>query len=175
MNCSGLHSFTHLRIALIAVLVIVGGSHVGGRPGAGAVGVAFAQTPAMLPLWPNDVSVLFPIPKRAADFANLISIADLTSLNPHDPTKRDPAWPSSAFKRFLELATSPVAQVGGSQITLPSEANSMSAWFIAGIRIDVGAPGLSPDIIQQFGQSPQIRLIVQLVIRNPDGTPAVQD
>jgi len=48
-------------------------------------------------------------------------------------------------------------------------------WFIAGIRIDAGAPGLSSDIREQFGQLPQIRLIVQPVTRNADGTPHVHD
>jgi hypothetical protein len=58
---------------------------------------------------------------------------------------------------------------------LPPEAQTIDAWFIAGIRIDVGAPGLSTDIRAQFGQIPQIRLIVQPVTRNADGTPLVHD
>jgi hypothetical protein len=136
---------------------------------------ALAQTPAMRPLSANDVSWLFPMPTRAADFGNLISMRDLTTQNPHDATVRDPVWPTSAFQQFLTIAAGGQAQVGASQISLPAEAQSMDTWFIAGIRIDAGAPGLSPDILQQFGQSPQIRLIVQPVTRAPDGTPVVQD
>jgi len=162
-----------LRLAWIGIVVVVGGSDIGGTAG---TGVVFAQPPSpILPLSANDVSWLFPMPTRAADFDNLISMRDLTTQNPHDPTKRDPAWPASAFQRFLDIATSPMAQVGGNQISLPAEAQSMGAWFIAGIRIDAGAPGLSPAILQQFGQSPQIRLIVQPVTRAADGSPVVQD
>jgi hypothetical protein len=58
---------------------------------------------------------------------------------------------------------------------LPKDALTIDAWHIAGIRIDAGAPGLSKDIIEQFGQSPQIRLIVQPVIKNAAGEPEIQD
>ena len=60
---------------------------------------------------------------------------------------------------------------------LTTAANQLpiDAWFIAGIRVDAGAPGLSPDIQAQFGQSPEIRLIVQPVTRNADGTVTVND
>ena len=34
---------------------------------------------------------------------------------------------------------------------------------------------MSTDIVQQFGQSPQIRLIVQPVIPNASGVPVIQD
>src|SRR4051794_6595312 len=48
-------------------------------------------------------------------------------------------------------------------------------WQIAAVRFDPGAPGLSDEIIQQYGQSPQIRLILQPVIKNADGTVSAQD
>jgi hypothetical protein len=81
------------------------------------------------------------------------------------------------FQRFIEIADGPAAQVAGSQIGigLPAEARSIDAWFIAGIRIDAGAPGLSNEIRAQFGQLPEIRLIIQPVTRNSDGTPNVLD
>jgi hypothetical protein len=134
-----------------------------------------AQAPLIPDLSANDVSWLFPVPTQAADFDNLIPIGSLTTANPNDPTKRDAVWTAAAFQSFVDIATSPAAQVGGNAIHLPPEARSIDAWFVAGIRIDAGAPGLSPDIVAQFGQSPQIRIVVQPVIRNPDGTPAVQD
>jgi hypothetical protein len=134
-----------------------------------------AQAPLIPELSANDVSWLFPVPGQAADFDNLIPIGSLTTENPNDPTKRDAVWSAAAFESFVDIATGPAAQVGGNTIHLAPEARSIDAWFIAGIRIDAGAPGLSPDIAAQFGQSPQIRIIVQPVIRNPDGTPAVQD
>ena len=36
-------------------------------------------------------------------------------------------------------------------------------------------PGLSSEIRDQFGQLPEIRLIIQPVTRNADGTPTVRD
>jgi hypothetical protein len=162
MNSSGMSSFGYLRLGLIGILVAVG---------------AGAQTPAIQPLSSNDVSWLFPAPTRAVDFDKLISMRDLTTPNQQDPTKRDPVWPDAAFQQFLAIAASPAAQVAGTQnrIGLPAEAQSMAAWLIAGVRFDPGAPGLASDISGQFGQSPEIRLIVQLVTRNTDGTPVMND
>jgi hypothetical protein len=54
---------------------------------------------------------------------------------------------------------------------LPPAAQSIDNWYVAGIRVDAGAPGLSDDIRGQFGQTPEIRLIIQPVTRNADGTP----
>jgi len=136
-----------------------------------------AQTQAIPPLSANDVSWLFPAPRRAEDFAKLIAVGDLSTQNAQDPTKRDPVWPPAVFQQFLAMAAGPAAQVAGTQnrIGLPAEAQSIGAWFIAGIRIDAGAPGLSNDIRAQFGRRPEIRLIIQPVTRNPDGTPKVLD
>ncbi|MFZ0799840.1 MAG: hypothetical protein WAM98_18795 [Terriglobales bacterium] len=123
------------------------------------------------------MSWLFPAPTRAEDFAKLIAVRDLTTPNAQDPTKRDLVWPYAVFQQFLAIADSPAAQIAGTQtkIGLPAEARSIDAWFIAGIRIDAGAPGLSDDMRAQFGQRPEIRLIIQPVTRNPDGTPNVHD
>jgi len=129
------------------------------------------------PLSANDVSWLFPAPTRAADFANLIAVRDVTIPNLQDPTKRDPIWPDSVFQQFLTIVNGPQAKVAGTnaQISLPTEARSIDAWFIAGIRIDAGAPGLSSDIHAEYGQLPEIRLIIQPVIKNPEGSPKVLD
>lgn len=129
------------------------------------------------PLSANDVSWLFPPPTRAEDFAKLIAVGDIAAPNSQDPTKRDPVWSDAVFQQFIGIAASPAGAVAGTtnRIGLPSEIQTKSAWFVAGIRIDAGAPGLSNDIIAQYGQSPQIRLIVQPVLRNPDGTPKIID
>jgi hypothetical protein len=81
------------------------------------------------------------------------------------------------FQQFLSIVNGPQAQVTGTkaQISLPKEAQSVDAWFIAGIRIDAGAPGLTTDIHTQFGQLPEIRLIIQPIIKNADGSPKVLD
>jgi hypothetical protein len=176
-------SLKRLRSAVLGILILGGLSFIGDpaafftRTGARTGSAALAQTQAVQPLSANDVSWLFPAPAQADDFANLISMRDLTAQNPQDPTKRDPVWPDAVFQRFLDVAAGPAAQVAGTQsrIGLPAEAQSIGAWHIAGVRMDPGAPGLSNDIRDQFGQSPQIRLIVQPVIRNADGTPKILD
>src|SRR5277367_3443728 len=132
---------------------------------------------ANAPLSANDVSWLFPAPTKAADFANLIAVRDLSTPNAQDPAKRDPVWPDAIFQQFLAIANGAQAQVSGTkaQISLPAEARSVDAWFIAGVRIDAGAPGLSSDIHAQYGQLPEIRLIIQPILKNPDGSPKVLD
>ncbi len=133
-------------------------------------------TPAVQPLSANDVSWLFPAPTQAADFANLIAVRDITTPNSQDATKRDPVWTDAVFQRFVAIAENPAVQVAGQpSIGLPVEAKSIDAWFVAGIRIDAGAPGLSSDIHAQYGQLPEIRLIIQPIIKNPDGSPKVLD
>ena len=172
--------FRSLRLALIGILAACGASrdsshHV--QPKGPSETAVAAQVQAIPPLSADDVSWLFPPPTRAEDFAQLIAVRELTTQQPQDSAKRDPVWPDAAFQQFLAIASSPAAQVAGSQsrIGLPVEVQSITAWFIAGIRIDAGAPGLSNDIRGQFGQLPQIRLIVQPVTRAADGTPKVLD
>jgi hypothetical protein len=175
MHTSELSSFKYSRVGLIGILAacgLCGCSHrsavEGARPG---------QTEAIPSLSADDVSLLFPAPTRVEDFAKLIAVSDLASPNAQDSKKRDPVWPDAAFQQFVAIAASPAAQVAGTQtrIGLPIAAQSKDAWFIAGIRIDAGAPGLSSDIRGQFGQLPQIRLIIQPVTRKADGTPQVHD
>jgi hypothetical protein len=180
MDISRTHIFGYLRLGLIGFLLVNFGRegsirHVSADPAAGSAKPAQAQT--IQPLSADDVSWLFPAPARAEDFSKLIAMSDLTTQNAQDSTKRDPVWPDAAFQQFVAIAAGTATQVAGTQnrIGLPAEAQSINAWFIAGIRIDAGAPGLSTDIRGQFGQLPEIRLIVQPVTRNPDGSPKVHD
>jgi hypothetical protein len=171
-------SLNDLRVGFIGILLVCAGC--AGRQGhIGVAATAFVPTRATTtqPLSADDVSLLFPPPKKAEDFAKLIAVRDLTVPSPQDPTKRDPVWPDVVFQQFLAIASGPAAQVDGTQkrIGLPAEAQTIDGWFVAGIRIDAGAPGLSNDIRAQFGQSPEIRLIIQPVTRNSDGTPKVDD
>jgi hypothetical protein len=105
--------------------------------------------------------------------ATLIAVSDLVAPNAQDGTRRDPVWSDAAFQQFLAIASSPAAQVAGTanSIGLPNAAQSKSSWFVAGVRIDAGAPGLSSEVRAQFGQVPEIRLITQPVTRGADGTP----
>ncbi|WP_442754332.1 hypothetical protein ACNHKD_15245 [Methylocystis sp. JAN1] len=134
-----------------------------------------APAPSQAPLAANDVSWLFPPPKNAADLDNTIAVADLTIPDPKDPAKREPVWPATAFAQFIANAESPAATVGSHHIKLPADAHDIKAWRVAGLRIDPGAPGLTSEIIAQFGQSPQLRFIVQPVTRKPDGGVQVHD
>jgi len=177
---TGPEMFSYKLFKLAAVAILVACVACGVRPHQAQTNGGPPSTgpaPAIPPLSANDVSLLFPAPTSAGDFAKLIAVGNLSTPNPQDPSKQDPVWPDAAFQQFLSIAASPAAQVAGTQaqIGLPAEAQSKAAWFIAGIRIDAGAPGLSNDIRAQFGQLPQIRLIVQPVIHNADGTSKVLD
>ncbi len=126
-------------------------------------------------LAPDDVSWLFPAPNSEADLATVISIKDVTVSDPASPGQLVSAWPDAAFQQFLAIADGPHGQLPGSGISLPPEVRSIDAWRIAGIRIDAGAPGLAAPIRAQFGQSPQIRLILHPVTVNADGSVTVHD
>lgn len=170
MEWSGIFPRGYVAFGLIGILAVCGGcgrkSHNGPAP---------AQ--AIAPLSADDVSILFPAPSKAADFANLIAVSDLTAPDPKDATKRDPVWPDAVFQQFVAIAGSAAAQVPTTttRIGLPVEAQTKANWFVAGIRFDAGAPGLSSEVQDQYGRSPEIRLIVQPVTRNPDGSPKVDD
>jgi len=165
-----------LGIALLAVLLAGSGDRVRlpEEPDVTAPGKNLPQS--IQPFSPNDVSLLFPAPTKAEDFATLIAVRDLATTDSQDPAKHELVWPIPVFQRFLEIADGPAGQVSAqARIMLPAEVRTLDAWFVAGVRIDAGAPGLSDDIRTQFGQLPEIRLIVQPVTRNPDGTPKVHD
>jgi hypothetical protein len=171
MHSSGTFSWRFMRVGFVGAVIVCGVSawSCKSKPQP-------TPTPAVQPLSANDVSWLFPAPTQAADLANLIAVRDITTPNPEDATKRDPVWPDPVFQRFLAIAENPAVQVAGApSIGLPAEAHSIDAWFVAGIRIDAGAPGLSHDIRTQFGQLPEIRLIIQPVTHNLDGSPKVAD
>lgn len=134
---------------------------------------ALSQEPAR-PLALNDISILFPPPAKTADLTNLIRLSDLVS------PQGARLWSNEDFQQFLVIAESAggvSGSVSGSQfrLGLPAEVKSIDKWFISGIRIDPGAPGLSPKIIEQFGQQPQIRFIVQPVSQRAGGRVHVHD
>lgn len=176
MNNSGTSSYKYMLLGL-AVILIAGGVFAGSFREAHTqvVDAASAQPPTVPALAADDVSILFPFPRQPEDFAKLIAVRDLIVPNAQDLTKHNLVWPSAAFSQLLSIAAGPAAQVNGTQIGLPPEAKTIDGWFISGIRIDAGAPGLSNDIRAQFGQSPEIRLIIQPVKRDANGIPVVDD
>jgi hypothetical protein len=173
MNTSVVRASRYLPFILLAILLSLAACK--SNPPAPTPNPAPTPIAATAPLSADDVSILFPAPKTAADFANLIAVRDITTPNPQDSTKRDPVWPDSVFQQFITIVNSPAASAGSAQISLPSEARTIDAWFVSGIRIDAGAPGLSSDIHVQYGQLPEIRLIIQPVLKNPDGSPKALD
>ena len=125
--------------------------------------MACSQPPQPRPLAANDVSILFPAPRNAKDLTNLIA---MSTLNGRAGSGR--VWSDTDFGRFLAIAEDPKVQVAGANLPLrlPADVKRIDAWFIAGIRIDPGAPGLSKEVIEQYGQQPQIRLIAQPVTQS---------
>ena len=134
-----------------------------------------AAPPAALA--PDDISILFPAPRRAADFSRLIAVHDLLGADPADPSKKAPVWSDATFANFIANADSDVGKIAGAseRMHLPPEARKIENWHIVGLRVDAGAPGLAPAVAAQFGQLPQIRLIAQPVIVKSDHTVQVFD
>lgn len=140
-----------------------------------ASAIAQAAAPAIEPLSANDVSILFPVPKSQGDLANLIALSDLSG--PSASPNKSRLWSDTDFKRFLEIAAGEAGIVAGgpNRIKIPDEVKQIDAWFIAGIRFDAGAPGLSAAIVEQFGRQPQVRFTAQPVTKNANGTVKVHD
>ena len=136
------------------------------------VSMAASQPPKPRPIAANDVSILFPAPRNAKDLTNLIAMSALNG-----PAGSGRVWSEADFARWVAIAEDPKAQIANTDapLQLPAEVKQIDAWFIAGIRIDPGAPGLSKEVIAQYGQQPQIRLIAQPVTRGPGGTITVHD
>lgn len=174
---SSSRSLPLLLLAMGAALAACNPSSSDHQASSIAVPSAPAQSPVNSPLAADDISILFPAPKDKGDFARLIAVHELYTPNPQDSTKRNPIWPDAIFRQFVAIAASAAAQVDGTseRIGLPAEAKSIDNWYISGIRVDAGAPGLSPAIHDQFGQLPEIRLIIQPVTRNLLGEPKVHD
>ncbi len=105
MNSSALHTSRRLKLAVLGILLLSTACNKKTSGGSSSPETPPAVAPIQLnaPLSANDVSWLFPVPTRAADFANLIAIRDVTTPNPQDPTKRDPVWSDSAFQQFLNI------------------------------------------------------------------------
>jgi hypothetical protein len=138
---------------------------------------AHAQVaPPITPLSVNDVSWLFPVPTSLDE---TISIADLFTTSTEGRNASTPVWSEADFTEFYNFVNSDQAADAGERLQLPIEARSRDGWYISAVRFDPGAPGLSNDIAEQYGRSPQIRLslhpIVKPVKANTDGTLKVHD
>jgi len=134
-----------------------------GEPIANPVGDTSTSEPPTLSL--NDVSILLPPPTSPDD--PVLAITDLAF-------EGTSVWPDDVFSQFQAIANSAASAVTaaddpidprGSKIDI-SAFDDKAVWHVASIRVDPGAPGLSPDIEAAFGQTPQIRLVLQPVTAN---------
>ncbi len=110
----------------------------------------------------NDVSILLSPPQNGSDPA--IAITDLSVAG-------GDVWSDKAFAEFMAIAGSGAAAVAVEDVANNDESAPIDIgnfankadWHIASIRVDPGAPGLSPEMVSVFGRSPQIRLVLQPV------------
>lgn len=110
----------------------------------------------------NDVSILLPPPLSTDD--PVLAITDLG----FDGSS---VWPDELFQQFLGIANGNFGAVAAEDVANNSRGSSIdisafadkSVWHVASVRIDPGAPGLSKEIAEVFGQQPQIRLVLQPV------------
>lgn len=104
---------------------------------------------------PNDVTILFPAPSSPADMSKMIRLTDFDT---------DRVFPQATFNQAIQIAMGPTGTVRGTTHKIGFRSTPQRQdWVISGIRIDPGAPGLSKNIFDTFGKSPQIRLIAQPV------------
>ncbi|MEP3655632.1 MAG: hypothetical protein ABJO36_12115 [Litorimonas sp.] len=104
---------------------------------------------------PNDVTILFPAPSSPSDMSQMIRLTDFDS---------ERVLPQDVFDQAMQIATGPTGAVRGSNHRIGFINNPQRQdWVISGIRIDPGAPGVTKDIFDVFGKSPQIRLVAQPV------------
>ena len=128
------------------------------------------------PLAVNDISWLFPMPEMPADLASAISLSDVNGPSATGTAGATPAWSDSAMKQYFAIVDKFGAVAGENfRIGLSERIRNRAVWHIAGVRIDPGAPGLSPEIVAQFGRQPQIRLIVQPIVDDGSGGLQVLD
>ncbi|USJ27570.1 hypothetical protein [Ensifer adhaerens] len=156
--------FVAKRNSLSSAILLISGLFISQQP------AAAGGSP---PLAANDVSILFPLP-TSGNLLDFITIADLKGI---DDIR---LLSDAAFDQFIavsESADSKIATGAGSatQIAFPAPTKNAKDWLVAGIRLDVGAPGLSANVMDKFGQIPQVRLILQPVTPKPGGGLTVHD
>ncbi len=113
-----------------------------------------------VPLAPNDVTILFPLPTRQDDLETLLSIGELSGEDGGS------VFTQVDFDQMIALAEGEVPAIGNKKIKLDDKARNFANWKIAGIRFDPSAPGDSKELIDTFGRRPQLRLVIQPVSAN---------
>ncbi|TWU49466.1 hypothetical protein [Rubripirellula reticaptiva] len=105
----------------------------------------------------NDVSWLWPAPQNAADLDRVLSISSIQAKDGSD------VWSDDQFQDLIATIESDASKLGESQIGLRDSFRNKQMWKIAAMRIDPTAPGGHVSIVDAFGSSPQIRLVLQPV------------
>lgn len=107
----------------------------------------------------NDVTWLWPVPESEADLEQSIAIASIRD------DEGNAVWTDQQFGDVLKVADSNATVVGDHRIGLPEEVRNKAAWRIVAFRVDPSAPGGHEIIRNNFGERPQIRLILQPVTK----------
>jgi len=115
----------------------------------------------------NDVSFLWPVPTNIADVEQLISMDDKLKDG-------SPIWPVDLFQQVMSMAQTTTIDTTG--ITFPSPAfTNPHTWKVVGIRVNPASLGASDEIISRVGEIPGIRLVVQPVTTDEDGSFKIHD
>lgn len=105
----------------------------------------------------NDVSWLWPAPQNAADLDRVLSISSIQAKDGSD------VWSDDQFQDLIATIESDASKLGESQIGLRDSFRNKETWKIAAMRVDPTAPGGHVSVVDAFGSSPQIRLVLQPV------------
>jgi len=110
-----------------------------------------------------DATWLWPVPKTPADVDRLFDMDELSS------SAGEAVWSDDAFSDLLAIVDSEASSVRVSdsvsrKIGLSAELRSKTNWKLVAFRIDPTAPGANAKLREQFGEAPQIRLILQPVV-----------
>lgn len=143
-----------MRVIALAVVTLTFAQH------------GFAQQVSHLSA--NDVTWLWPVPITRDEADGVISIDALRDES------GDSVWSDQQFQDILRAADSEAAKIDDSRIVLPDSVRDKSVWKVVAMRIDASAPGGHEVIRKTFGESPQIRLILQPVTLI-DGKPVIHD
>lgn len=123
----------------------------------------------------NDVSFLWPIPQSPADVGLLVSADEQL------PDRDGTIWPADEFLAVIEQAQKiSVTNSAGRQSRINfqpfnQEFAKRSTWKVVSFRVDPSAAGTKPEFIQEFGEIPQIRLVLQPVTVSENGAIRIHD
>lgn len=147
-----------LRRAAAPVVILLS---VGIIPSVGIGAVDDTQT-ATAPVFDvADLAYLWPPPTDAAGVARLVSAEAASPAG-----KR--LWPADVFSLLLATAQETVVESPGaafqiSFVPFKSEFEKPGTWKLASFRFDPSAPGGHAGFVNQFGATPQLRLVFQPV------------